>query len=138
MLKESPYLIKKNNYTIEKGKKVEDLPKVENFNDTSFVSADTLLSMGVKPKYLSEMTQEKMDHGRQLIAGAEDLMRKRLNGLTDFPISRNQYDTFLNDAKEKSKLYAYGFITIDELGEWVFDQINVMPEKENTEEKLED
>lgn len=135
MLKETPYIIKKNNYEIKKDK--NNTSKQENLNETSFVSADTLLSMGVKPKYLSEMTQEKMDHGRQLIAGSEELMRKRLNGFTDFPISKKQYETFLNDAKEKSKLYAYGFITIDEMAEWVFEQINVMPEEE-TNEGLED
>ena len=76
-----------------------------------------------KPKY--KRTQKDLNECQILISGAVQLMYDRLMGKTDFDISERQYSQFLTDAREETKLFTWGFITLDEVAEWVFDSINV-------------
>ena len=76
-------------------------------------------------KNYTKRTQEDLNQCQTLIAGAVQLMYDRLMGNTEFDISERQYNQFLVDAKEKTKLFTWGYETLDETAEWVFDAIHV-------------
>ena len=89
----------------------------------SFKTAEMRMYFGEMPKM--KRTQEDLNQCQTLIAGAVQLMYDRLMGNTEFDISERQYNQFLVDAKEKTKLFTWGYETLDETAEWVFDAINV-------------
>lgn len=99
----------------------------ENVILPSFNTAEHRMMLGEKPKY--KRTQEDLNLCQEYMAGAVQLMYNRLSGVTEFNISKHQYDQFLVDAKEQTKLYTWGFITLDEMAEWIFDAINVEMEE---------
>lgn len=126
---ENKYNITKNNYDLSKmeetKKQLEDLTI-----KTSIVSADVFLAMGIKPPFREQLTQEMLDSGRQICLRAENIMRSRVNGETEFNISMRQYEQFLVDCKEKTKLFSYGYESLDCFYEWLMEQINVIGEEE--------
>lgn len=124
---ESKYNITKNDYDLNKVNKAKEEIE-ENTIQSKIVSADVLLSMGIKPQYREALTQEILDSGRQICMMAESIMRSRVNGETEFDISMRQYEQFLVDAKEKTKLFTYGYETLDMFYEWLTEQINVIGE----------
>ena len=95
----------------------------------SFRTAEMRMYFGEFPKM--KRTQEDLNQCQTLIAGAVQLMYDRLMGKTEFDISERQYNQFLCDAKEKTKLFTWGYETLDETAEWVFDAINVEYEPDN-------
>ena len=107
----------------EKEAEITEEPVVEEELRPSFKTTEQLMWDGFRPQY--KRTQEDLNQCQNLMAGAVQLMYERVMGLTDFDISERQYKQFLIDCREETKLYTWGFITLDEVAEWVFDEINV-------------
>lgn len=86
-------------------------------------TAEQMMWDGFRPKHTR--TQQDLDECQTLMAGAVQLMYQRVTGQTEFDISERQYKQFLVNCKEETKLFTWGFITLDEAAEWVYDEINV-------------
>lgn len=119
---------------IEKiSEEVKEREEQQNFKpECSFDTAEKRMWMGERPQY--KRTQQELDELQILTANSVQLMYNRLIGKLEPRISLNQYNQFLVDMKEEAKLYAWGFITKDDIAIWTTDAINVEDETNYDEE----
>ena len=122
--KEDKYGLGKYENVKEKEQELQEALNQEEKIMPSFRTAEMRMYFGEFPKYKNR-TQEDLNQCQVLMTGAVQLMFDRLMGNTEFDISQRQYEQFLCDAKEKTKLFTWGYETLDETAEWVFDAINV-------------